>query len=37
MIVGISRAVVEVRYLIRQVVPSSAPVIVTGPSGSGGL
>jgi sigma-54 specific flagellar transcriptional regulator A len=35
LLVGISRAMVEVRYLIRQVAPSSASVIITGPSGSG--
>jgi sigma-54 specific flagellar transcriptional regulator A len=35
LLVGISRSMVEVRYLIRQVAPSSASVIVTGPSGSG--
>ena len=32
---GISRSMVEVRYLIRQVASSTASVIVTGPSGSG--
>ena len=35
LLIGISRAMVEVRYLIRQVAPSAASVIVTGPSGSG--
>ena len=35
LIVGSSREMVEVRYLIRQVATSSASVIVTGPSGTG--
>ena len=35
LIIGISRSMVEVRYLIRQVATSSASVIVTGPSGTG--
>ena len=35
LLIGISRTMVEVRYLIRQVAPSSASVIVTGPSGTG--
>ncbi len=35
LLIGISRSMVEVRYLIRQVAPSSASVIITGPSGSG--
>ncbi len=35
LLIGISRSMVEIRYLIRQVAPSSASVIVTGPSGSG--
>jgi len=35
LLIGLSRAMVEIRYLIRQVAPSSASVIVTGPSGSG--
>ena len=35
LLIGISRPMVEVRYLIRQVAPSSASVIITGPSGSG--
>jgi sigma-54 specific flagellar transcriptional regulator A len=35
LLIGISRSMVEVRYLIRQVAPSTASVIVTGPSGSG--
>lgn len=34
-IVGESRAIVELRRLIRQVGPSDASVLVTGPSGSG--
>lgn len=34
-IVGNSSVISEVRYLIRQVAPSNASVIVTGPSGSG--
>jgi sigma-54 specific flagellar transcriptional regulator A len=35
LLIGISRSMVEVRYLIRQVASSSASVIITGPSGSG--
>ena len=35
LVIGLSRAMVEVRYLVRQVAASSASVIVTGPSGSG--
>ena len=35
LLIGISRSMVEVRYLIRQVAPSNASVIVTGPTGSG--
>jgi sigma-54 specific flagellar transcriptional regulator A len=35
LIIGLSRPMVEVRYLLRQVAASSASVIVTGPSGSG--
>jgi sigma-54 specific flagellar transcriptional regulator A len=35
LLIGISRSMVEVRYLIRQVAPSSASVIITGPTGSG--
>src|SRR3546814_4829529 len=35
LIVGESQAIVELRRLVRQVAPSSASVIVTGPSGSG--
>jgi sigma-54 dependent transcriptional regulator, flagellar regulatory protein len=35
LIIGLSRPIVEVRYLLRQVAASSASVIVTGPSGSG--
>lgn len=35
LLVGDSRAIVETRRLIRQVAPSDASVIVTGPSGSG--
>src|SRR3546814_7743075 len=35
LIIGESPAVVEIRRLVRQVAPSSASVIVTGPSGSG--
>ncbi|HEX4739482.1 MAG TPA: sigma-54 dependent transcriptional regulator [Allosphingosinicella sp.] len=35
LLIGISRPMVEVRYLLRQVAASSASVIVTGPSGSG--
>lgn len=35
LLLGESRAMVEVRNLIRQVAPSEASVIVTGPSGSG--
>lgn len=34
-IVGESPAIAEVRYLIRAVAPTSASVLVTGPSGSG--
>ena len=34
-LIGESRAMAEVRYLIRQVAPSAASVIITGPSGSG--
>jgi len=34
-IVGASRAMVELRRLIRQVGPSDASVLITGPSGSG--
>lgn len=34
-IIGESAAMVELRRLVRQVAPSSASVIVTGPSGSG--
>jgi sigma-54 specific flagellar transcriptional regulator A len=35
MLIGESRAMAEIRYLIRQVAPSGASVIITGPSGSG--
>ena len=35
LIVGESAAISEVRYLIRAVAPSSASVLITGPSGSG--
>jgi len=35
LIVGESSAMAEVRYLIRAVAPTSASVLVTGPSGSG--
>jgi sigma-54 specific flagellar transcriptional regulator A len=35
LLIGSSRAMAEVRYLIRQVAPSTASVIITGPSGSG--
>ena len=35
LIVGISPGIAELKYLIRQVAPSSASVIITGPSGSG--
>ena len=35
LLVGKSKAIEEVRYLVRQVARSSASVIVTGPSGSG--
>src|SRR3546814_15622788 len=35
LIVGESQAIVELRRLVRQVAPSPASVIVTGPSGRG--
>ena len=35
LIVGESAAIAEVRYLIRAVAPTSASVLITGPSGSG--
>ena len=35
MIVGDSPAIAELRYLVRQVAPSDASVLITGPSGSG--
>lgn len=35
LIVGNSPGIAELKYLIRQVAPSSASVIITGPSGSG--
>jgi sigma-54 dependent transcriptional regulator, flagellar regulatory protein len=35
MIVGATPAIVELRRLVRQVAPSSASVLITGPSGSG--
>jgi sigma-54 specific flagellar transcriptional regulator A len=35
LIVGVSPAIAEVKYMVRQVAPSSASVILTGPSGSG--
>jgi sigma-54 specific flagellar transcriptional regulator A len=35
LIVGESSAMAEIRYLIRAVAPTSASVLVTGPSGSG--
>jgi len=35
LLIGESPAIVEVRRLVRQVAPSDASVIVTGPSGSG--
>jgi sigma-54 specific flagellar transcriptional regulator A len=35
LLVGESPAMLEVRHLIRQVAPSNASVIITGPSGSG--
>ncbi|HEY6917490.1 MAG TPA: sigma-54 dependent transcriptional regulator [Allosphingosinicella sp.] len=35
LIVGISPGIAELKYLVRQVAPSNASVIVTGPSGSG--
>ena len=35
MIVGDSPAMAELRYLVRQVAPSDASVLITGPSGSG--
>ncbi|MFN3944687.1 MAG: sigma-54 interaction domain-containing protein [Allosphingosinicella sp.] len=35
LIVGESQAIVELRRLVRQVAPSNASVLITGPSGSG--
>jgi sigma-54 specific flagellar transcriptional regulator A len=35
LLIGDSPAIVDIRRLVRQVAPSSASVIVTGPSGSG--
>ncbi|QPQ55366.1 sigma-54-dependent Fis family transcriptional regulator [Allosphingosinicella flava] len=35
LIVGVSPGIAELKYLIRQVAPTSASVIVTGPSGCG--
>ena len=35
LLIGESRAMVELRRLVKQVAPSNASVIVTGPSGSG--
>jgi sigma-54 specific flagellar transcriptional regulator A len=35
MIVGTAPAIVELRHLVRQVAPSDASVLLTGPSGSG--
>jgi sigma-54 specific flagellar transcriptional regulator A len=35
LIIGASPVMAEIRYLIRQVAPSAASVLVTGPSGSG--
>jgi sigma-54 specific flagellar transcriptional regulator A len=35
LIIGASPIMAEVRYLVRQVAPSAASVLVTGPSGSG--
>lgn len=34
-LIGESPAVCEIRYLIKQVAPTSASVLITGPSGSG--